>query len=74
MFRNLGGGRFGDVTRDVGGALLEPKASRGTAFGDYDNDGDIDMLVVNNDDRPSLLRNDTAGGRWITVALRGHGQ
>jgi len=71
LFWNLGGGRFRDVSRDIGGPLLEPKASRGTAFGDYDNDGDIDMLVVNNDDRPTLLRNDTAGGRWITIALQG---
>jgi hypothetical protein len=59
------------VSREVGGAVLEPKASRGTAFGDFDNDGDIDVLVVNNDDRPTLLRNDTAGGRWITVRLEG---
>jgi hypothetical protein len=71
VYRNIGGGRFQDVTREVGGAVLEPKASRGTAFGDFDNDGDIDVLVVNNDERPTLLRNDTAGGRWITVRLEG---
>jgi hypothetical protein len=59
------------VSRDVGGPLLEAKSSRGAAFGDYDNDGDIDILVVNMDDRPTLLRNDTAGGRWITVRLEG---
>ena len=40
-------------------ALLLEKSSRGAAFGDYDNDGDIDVLVVNMDDRPTLLRNDT---------------
>jgi hypothetical protein len=71
VYRNVGGGRFQEVSRDVGGALLELKSSRGTAFGDFDNDGDIDVLVVNNDDRPTLLRNDTAGGRWITVRLEG---
>jgi hypothetical protein len=71
LYRNLGGGRFREVSREVGGSVLEAKSSRGTAFGDYDNDGDIDALVVNMDDRPTLLRNDTVGGRWITVRLEG---
>jgi hypothetical protein len=71
VYRNIGGGRFQEVSRDIGGAVLELKSSRGTAFGDFDNDGDIDVLVVNNDERPTLLRNDTAGGRWITVRLEG---
>ena len=71
LYWNLGGGRFREVSREVGGALLDAKSSRGTAFGDYDNDGDLDVLVVNMDDRPTLLRNDTVGGRWITVRLEG---
>jgi len=71
IYWNTGGGRFREVSREVGGAVLEPKSSRGTAFGDFDNDGDIDVLVVNNDDHPTLLRNDTAGGRWITMRLEG---
>jgi len=71
LFQNLGK-RFRDLTDEVGGALLLEKSSRGTAFGDYDNDGDVDMLVVNLDDRPTLLRNDTTGGgHWITIALAG---
>ena len=54
-------------------ALLLEKSSRGAAFGDYDNDGDIDVLVVNLNDRPTLLRNDTVGGgHWITIGLVGH--
>jgi predicted nucleotidyltransferase len=71
LFRNVGGGRFRHVTQDVGGPLLVEKSSRGAAFGDYDNDGDIDVLVIPIDDRPTLLRNDTAGGRWITLRLEG---
>jgi hypothetical protein len=71
LYWNVGGGRFREVSGEVGGPLLEAKSSRGTAFGDYDNDGDIDVLVVNMDDRPTLLRNDTAGGNWLTVRLEG---
>jgi len=71
LYWNLGNGRFREVAREVGGSLLDMKSSRGLAFGDYDNDGDIDALVVNMDDRPTLLRNDTVGGHWITVRLEG---
>ena len=56
---------------EVGGPLLLEKSSRGAAFGDIDNDGDIDMLVSAIDDRPMLLRNDTTGGHWITLRLEG---
>ena len=70
--RTSGTGAFRRVTEQVGGALLLEKSSRGAAFGDYDNDGDIDVLVVNLDDRPTLLRNDTAGGgHWMTIGLAG---
>ena len=52
--------------------MLLEKSSRGAAFGDYDDDGDIDILVVNLDDRPTLLRNDTvSGNHWITIGLVG---
>jgi hypothetical protein len=72
LFRNLGNKRFRDETDEVGGGLLLEKSSRGAAFGDYDNDGDIDVLVVNLDDRPTLLRNDTpAGNHWATLQLSG---
>ena len=48
------------------------QSSRGAAFGDYDNDGDIDVLVVNLSDRPTLLRNDTSrSNHWVTVRLWG---
>jgi predicted nucleotidyltransferase len=66
------GRRFRDATSEIGGGLLLEKSSRGAAFGDYDNDGDIDVLVVNMNDRPTLLRNDTAPRHhWITIDLEG---
>jgi hypothetical protein len=71
VFRNLGGGRFRHATDEVGGPLLVEKSSRGTAFGDFDNDGDIDVLVSVLDESPMLLRNDTRGGHWITLRLEG---
>jgi len=72
LFQNQGKGRFRDVTNDVGGGLLIEKSSRGAAFGDIDNDGDIDVLVINMNDRPTLLRNDTdLSAGWITLRLSG---
>jgi hypothetical protein len=71
LFRNQGRGRLRSVTASEGGGLALARSSRGAAFGDYDNDGDIDVLISNIDDRPTLLRNDTAGGNWITMRLVG---
>ena len=71
LFRNQGQGRFGKVTASHGGGLALARSSRGAAFGDVDNDGDLDVLISNIDDRPTLLRNDTGGGRWITLRLVG---
>jgi hypothetical protein len=66
------GKRFRHVTKEIGGALVVEKSSRGAAFGDVDNDGDIDVLVVNMNDTPTLLRNDTPRARhWITLRLVG---
>jgi enediyne biosynthesis protein E4 len=66
------GKRFRHVTKEVGGGLAIEKSSRGAASGDYDNDGDIDVLVVNMNDTPTLLRNDTPRTRhWITLRLVG---
>jgi hypothetical protein len=71
MFFNEGK-RFRHATKEVGGGLVLEKSSRGAAFGDYDNDGDIDALVINMNDRPTLLRNDTPRTRhWITLRLAG---
>jgi hypothetical protein len=70
VFRNLGGGRFSDVTADAGQTGLH--SSRGAAFGDIDNDGDIDVLIVNMNEPPSLLRNEYRGtNHWLTIRLTG---
>ena len=58
MFRNLGGGRFEELFDEAGPAIAAPHSSRGCAFGDFDNDGDIDIVIMNMNEPPSLLRND----------------
>ncbi len=63
------GGHFVDVTAESGEDLVRPRAARGASFGDYDNDGDVDILVANCNQRPSLLRND-GGNRNHWLALR----
>jgi len=72
VYHNLGSGKFKELARDAGGDLLIPKSSRGAAFGDFDNDGDIDVLVINMNDRPSLYRNERRNeNHWITFRLEG---
>jgi hypothetical protein len=72
VFRNVDGARFEDVSGRSGAGALAAHSSRGAAFGDFDNDGDIDVLVFNMNEPPSLLRNDLRGGRgWIAVKLEG---
>jgi hypothetical protein len=58
IYQNLGNGRFRDVTTLMGPAILSPRSSRGSAFGDFDNDGDVDVLVMNMNEAPLLLRNE----------------
>ena len=66
------GPRFENVTAASGEGVTTPHSSRGAAFGDYDNDGDLDVLVMNMNEPPSLLRNDYAGGNhWIEIRLEG---
>lgn len=72
VFFNLGDGRFEELLNEAGSGVSEAHSSRGCAVGDFDNDGDMDSLVMNMNLPPSLLRNDvSSGGRWLRVLLVG---
>ncbi|MFY9728047.1 MAG: CRTAC1 family protein [Bryobacteraceae bacterium] len=72
LFRNLSNGRFEELMDEAGPGVTAAHCSRGCAFGDFDNDGDIDIVIVNKNEPPSLLRNDVTGdNRWITFKLNG---
>ena len=73
VFRNLGDGIFEELIEEAGPGVAAPHCSRGCAFGDFDNDGDIDILIINLNEPPSLLRNDLRGttNNWIKVKLIG---
>jgi hypothetical protein len=72
VYHNLGGGKFKDVSSEMGAAISAVFSSRGCAFGDYDNDGDVDVLILNMNDYPSLLRNDGGNKKnWISLKLIG---
>lgn len=73
LLENAGGGRFVDATDHAGSGFQIALSSRGLAAGDYDNDGDVDLLVTNLDAPPSLLRNEGAQGSWLEVELEAAG-
>ena len=72
LYRNLGNGRFEDVSAKAGPAIKAENLGRGCAFGDFDNDGDVDVIINNLDGPPTLLRND-GGNRnnWIMIKCVG---
>ena len=72
MFRNTGHGIFENVSDRLGADFLTPRVSRGAAVGDFDNDGDLDILVNNCGQTPQLLRNDGGNAnRWLEILLVG---
>jgi hypothetical protein len=74
LFHNLGDGRFEDVTSRGGSVFAVPEVSRGAAFGDIDNDGDIDVVISNIHSPARLLINQAASGRhWLGLRLIGGG-
>jgi hypothetical protein len=72
LFRNLGSKKFEEVTATAGAALRQPVVARGAAYADYDNDGDLDVLVTTNNGPARLLRND-GGNRNHSIRIRAVG-
>jgi hypothetical protein len=72
LYRNLGDGRFEDVSASAGAAITSPNLGRGCAFGDLNNDGNIDVVINNLDGPPSVLRNEGgSGNNWLLVKCVG---
>ncbi|NNF17781.1 MAG: CRTAC1 family protein [Gammaproteobacteria bacterium] len=72
LFRNIGGGRFTDMSNNAGPAMSAIEISRGAAFGDIDNDGDVDILVTNNNGPVRLLLNESGHTKhWLRLRLGG---
>ena len=69
---NTGDGKFVDLSSQAGSGMRVQLSSRGAGFDDLDNDGDVDVVILNSRDRPTLLRNDSAPrGHWLELHLRG---
>ena len=72
LFLNDGKGTFRDVASEIGGEFAAPKVGRGLAYGDFDRDGDLDLLMTTNDGPAYLFRNDQSGGnKSIRIRLIG---
>ena len=72
LFRNRGDATFEQIKARGGADIVSNHVSRGCAFGDFDNDGDMDILIMNQHEAPTLLRNDCPpGNHWIKVRLEG---
>jgi hypothetical protein len=72
VLRNTGQGKFVNVSDQCGDGLLPTLSSRGATFDDLDNDGDIDVVILNSRRAPTILRNDSPGqNHWLQIRLRG---
>ncbi len=72
LYRNIGNGRFEDISEAAGPAVLAPHCSRGLAVGDIDNDGTLEVLVNNQNEPPSLWKQTRrAAGHWLLLKLVG---
>ena len=72
LFENRQDGRFEEVSLNLGPYFSEERVGRGACFGDLDNDGDLDLFIVNLDDRPVMLRNERGNdNHWILIRLEG---
>ena len=72
LFHNAGGGKFEDVSADVGSDFRQAIVARGAAFADFDHDGDADILISTNNGKPVLLRNDGGNkNNWVSIHLSG---
>ncbi len=72
LYRNLGNGSFADISDEAGPGILEKHSSRGAAFADFENDGSIGILINNQNEAPSLLKqSQRAPGHWIEFQLEG---
>ncbi|MBM3242466.1 CRTAC1 family protein [Candidatus Poribacteria bacterium] len=72
LYRNNGDGRYTEISSELGGYFAERYVGRGAAFGDYDNDGDTDIFVVNSNQPAILLRNDGGNqNNWLQIQLVG---
>ena len=71
LFRNLGNRTFEELGSQAGEGVTDAHCSRGCAFGDFDNDGDLDVLIVNMNEPPSLLRNDMKARKLAESQARG---
>ena len=72
LYRNLGGRAFANVTAGSGAALAQRQSSRGSAIGDLDNDGDLDIVILHSRAAPTVLRNDSENDHhWVQITCRG---
>ena len=71
LYRNLGNGKFKDVTNEAGPAFQAPRPARGLAVGDFDGDGRHEIVIVNMNSAPSLLKNSGPHGHFLNLTLTG---